>query len=190
MEHQDQTASAPKQWATLMSFALITGVIHKGPEEKLSKNNRRYAVCSIRSGMGENVEWWRVTCFADTAVDALLELSEGDGLSAAGVLQVSVYAPEGKDPRATSLSWPIKSSAPAPRRTAPPVSAARVAAGIVAAVRKTRHRGPQERRADWRARGRDGPQAPSRPRTADAPLRRRGAFRAKRRNPVVRAAVS
>ena len=79
-----------------MTYALITGTLFRQPEEKTAKSGKRYAVATIKSGFGENVEFWRVTAFSDAAVSALLDLAEGDALSAAGVLQVSVYGTRGQ----------------------------------------------------------------------------------------------
>ena len=82
-----------------MTQALILGTIHREPEQRTSKNGKPFATLTVKSGMGEHVEWWKVTAFDSGLIEAFMELREGDAVSIQGLLQIGVWAPEGREPK-------------------------------------------------------------------------------------------
>jgi hypothetical protein len=79
--------------------AVISGMLAKPPERRVSKANRPYLICTIR----DDETWWRVFVFNEADVETLQAMSVGEPLCAAGVIEARVWSPEGREPR-VSLS--------------------------------------------------------------------------------------
>ena len=87
----------------MTAYVLISGTLYKAPEQRVSKNSKTFATATLKCGYGDDCTFWRITAFAESAMSALLELSDGDALSAAGTMKAELYTPPGKEPR-VSLS--------------------------------------------------------------------------------------
>lgn len=105
----------------MSAYALVTGALFRAPESKTSKGGKSYALATIKTRGDDNrSEFWRLTVFSESAIDALMTLSEGDALSAQGPMQAQLYEAEGKPPR-VSLSLIADTVTPlrAPRKEKP-----------------------------------------------------------------------
>ncbi len=76
--------------------AMILGVIFRGPEQKISKSGKAYAVTTLRVRDGDAMQFWRITSFSESACADLMRLREGDSLSAQGSLQIEIYQKAGE----------------------------------------------------------------------------------------------
>ena len=82
-----------------MAFVLVSGALHKTPEQKTSKSGKPFTVATLKARDGDGFAFWRLTAFSDAAQAELMRLSEGDALAAQGALQVSIWVPEGGEAR-------------------------------------------------------------------------------------------
>lgn len=78
---------------------LPSGVLHKPPTRRTSKNGRAYLIASVRDGNGPDAKWWTVFVFSEFAIEELEALVEGDAIAASGSFEASIWAPEGREPR-------------------------------------------------------------------------------------------
>jgi single-stranded DNA-binding protein len=84
----------------MSAFAMISGVLHRAPESRVSKNGKQFVTASVRVKDGEGSQFWRVTVFSESAQTELLRLSAGDAVSAQGRLEASIWTPDdGREPR-------------------------------------------------------------------------------------------
>jgi len=75
-----------------MIDALIAGRLYGTPQSRTGRNGNAFAVAKVRTPMANGeCSFVNVICFNDTAIAALLALSEGDSVALAGELKVSVY---------------------------------------------------------------------------------------------------
>jgi hypothetical protein len=83
-----------------MIDALIAGRLHGSPKYRTSKSGQRYATAVVRASLRDGTAiFCNVISFAETAVTALLALSEGDSVALSGELTPKVYVPQSGDPR-------------------------------------------------------------------------------------------
>lgn len=120
----------------MTTFALVSGSLFRAPESKTSKNGKPYAVCTIKTRADDNrSEFWRVTVFSETAIDALMALGEGDALSVQGALKCELYQPEGKEPR---ISMSVIADTVQPLRAPRKEKAPKAASDDRAPIRRSR----------------------------------------------------
>jgi single-stranded DNA-binding protein len=75
-----------------MIDALVTGELHGAAQSRTMKDGREYATALVRVPMRQGASLTvRVTAFRDSAVAALLALSDGDGVAVAGQLTPGVW---------------------------------------------------------------------------------------------------
>jgi hypothetical protein len=86
-----------------MTYALVSGILFKPPEQRTSKAGRPFAVATLRVKDGEALQWWRVAAFSEPAQAELMRLGDGDACSAQGAFKAELYQPEGGEPK-VSLS--------------------------------------------------------------------------------------
>jgi single-stranded DNA-binding protein len=79
--------------------AIVSGVLHKAPETKVSKNGNSYARATIRDGKGDDANWWACLVFSASAVEEVQRLAPGDPIAVAGEIKADIYTPPGKEPR-------------------------------------------------------------------------------------------
>lgn len=75
----------------MSAYALISGVLHKTAEEKTTKAGKPYRVASIRVKDGDEMTWWRITVFSESAQAELKRLEEGEVLAVQGPFKTSTY---------------------------------------------------------------------------------------------------
>jgi hypothetical protein len=90
----------------MTTHILISGVLHKAAETRVSKNGRQYALAKIRVKDGEATQWWQCFVFSESAQAELMKLGEGDALACQGVPKFELFRPETGEPR-VSLSIAI-----------------------------------------------------------------------------------
>jgi single-stranded DNA-binding protein len=84
-----------------MSLHLLsTGTLFKDPKQLVSKSGRPFATATLKCGTGDEISWIKIVAFDQAAQAELLRLRAGDALSAQGACKVSIYAPQGAEPRA------------------------------------------------------------------------------------------
>jgi len=118
----------------MTTHILLSGVLHKTAETRVSKSGRQYTLAKIRVKDGEASQWWQCFVFSESAQVELRRLEEGDVLAVQGVPKFEIYCPEGAEPR-VSLSITVdhvlalrqppkerkkKDPAPAPGRSGKP----------------------------------------------------------------------
>ena len=78
---------------------LLSGVLHKAPERKTSKNNKEYLIASIRENNGGANRWWKVLIFSESAIEFIDRLVAGDPVQASGTFDARIWTPDGGEPR-------------------------------------------------------------------------------------------
>jgi single-stranded DNA-binding protein len=79
--------------------ALICGILHRDPETKVSRNDRRFVQATVRCKDGDASTFWRIFAFSESVQEELLRLHYADALSVSGSMRAEIWAPEGKEPR-------------------------------------------------------------------------------------------
>jgi single-stranded DNA-binding protein len=118
----------------MSSHLLATGTLTKAPESRISKSGNRFAMATLRVPAGNEVQFWRLFVFSESAQAELMRLGEGDALAVQGLPKFEIYRPEAGEPSA-SLSLTVdrvlalrqppkerkkKDAAPAPARSEKP----------------------------------------------------------------------
>jgi hypothetical protein len=91
----------------MSTHILISGVLHKTAETRVSKNGRQYTLAKIRVKDGEATQWWQCFVFSESAQAELLRLCDNDAVALQGTPKFEVYT-GGGDPR-VSLSINVDS---------------------------------------------------------------------------------
>lgn len=85
-----------------MIDALISGRVHRAPKSRTSGTGKRFATANVRTSTRDgNAVFVSVIAFDESAVTALLALSDGDSVALAGELTPKVYTPQNGEPRAS-----------------------------------------------------------------------------------------
>lgn len=85
-----------------MIDALISGRIHRKPQQRRTGAGKPFATCTLRAATRDGaVIFVNVIAFEAQAVAAILALEDGDSIAIAGELTPKVYAPDGAEPRPT-----------------------------------------------------------------------------------------
>jgi single-stranded DNA-binding protein len=71
----------------MTAHILVTGVLFRDPQSRTSKAGKPFVTATIRSREGDGSQFWRVTCFSESAGEDLMRLSDRDALSAAGAFK-------------------------------------------------------------------------------------------------------
>ena len=74
-----------------MSLALIIGRLLGEPTTRPTRNGGLVTFLKLKVVDGNRVEFWSVATFSDSAREELEGLSEGNGLSATGSLEVELF---------------------------------------------------------------------------------------------------
>lgn len=83
-----------------MIDALISGHIHRAPQSRTGNSGKPYATATVRTSTRDgNAVFVNVIAFDESAVAALLVLSDGDSVALAGELTPKVYTPQNGEPR-------------------------------------------------------------------------------------------
>jgi hypothetical protein len=98
--------------------AIVSGVLFKAPQAKVSKAEKPYVLATIREGTGERTRWWKVFIFSESACEEALRLGDGEPIAVAGEFDCELYAPEGG---AARLSWKLTADAVLSARRKPKV---------------------------------------------------------------------
>jgi single-stranded DNA-binding protein len=100
------------------ALALITGAIFRAPERRVSKAGKPFVTATIKARDGDAAAFWRLTAFSESCQEELMQLREGDAVSAQGAMRAELYTPEGGEPR-VSLSMVADQVLPARGRSKP-----------------------------------------------------------------------
>jgi hypothetical protein len=83
-----------------MIDALVGGRLHGSPKSRTSKSGQRYATAIVRASLRDGTAiFCDIITFAESAVTALLALSDGDSIALSGELTPKVYVPQSGEPR-------------------------------------------------------------------------------------------
>jgi hypothetical protein len=102
--------------------AIVSGVLLKAPIEKASKAGNPFATFTIRESLNGSTRWWQAIAFVESVIEAVKELSVGEGLAVAGEITAEVYAPAGSESR---INWRIQVDAVLSTRKVKPERATR-----------------------------------------------------------------
>jgi len=83
----------------LTTHAIISGVLFRAPERKVSRGGKPYVSATIKCRDGDAVQFWRVTVFSESASEEMMRLAAGDSVSAQGAMSAEIYRPENGEPR-------------------------------------------------------------------------------------------
>lgn len=100
----------------MSTHILLTGVLHRAPESRTSRNGNSYVMATIRTKDGEVVQFWRMFVFSESAQAEAMRLREGDALSLQGVPKFELYRPENGE---TRLSLSVTADVVTALRAAP-----------------------------------------------------------------------
>jgi len=106
-------------------LALVTGSIFRRPAQRTSKAGKPFVTTTVKVAAGNELQFWNVIAFSETAQAELLRLDEGDGAALQGPLKVEQYERDGKTrisfsvtaDRVLALSQPPKAREPHQRET-------------------------------------------------------------------------
>lgn len=74
---------------------LLQGRLERAPEQRVSRNGAPFTMATLRVSAGNELQFWRLFVFGESAQAELARLGEGDALSAQGSPKFEVYSPEG-----------------------------------------------------------------------------------------------
>jgi hypothetical protein len=67
--------------------ALISGVLFRAPEQRLSKSGKAFWSATLKVRDGDATAWWKLLVFSESAGAELMRLGDGDAVSAQGVFK-------------------------------------------------------------------------------------------------------
>jgi single-stranded DNA-binding protein len=102
----------------MTALALITGTLYRAPERRVSKAGKSFVTATVKTRDGDAAAFWRLTAFSESCQEELMQLREGDAVSAQGAMRAELYTPEGGEPR-VSLSMVADQVLPARGRAKP-----------------------------------------------------------------------
>jgi hypothetical protein len=102
--------------------AIVSGVLHKAPIEKVSKAGNPFATFPIRENVNGVTRWWQAITFNDNEIEVLKELSVGEPIAVCGEISAEIYAPAGSESR---INWRITVDAVLSARKVKPEGATR-----------------------------------------------------------------
>jgi single-stranded DNA-binding protein len=76
-------------------LALVSGAIFRVPEKRTSKAGKPFVTTTIKATSGNELQFWRVSAFSDTAQAELLRLDVGDAVAVQGPVRIEQYEREG-----------------------------------------------------------------------------------------------
>jgi hypothetical protein len=85
-----------------MIQAQIQAVLHKAPQQRISKNGNEFVIADVRMRSGEGVQFVKVFAFSEHVRTEIMRLGEGETLTVQGPLDAKLYEGE-RGPR-VSLS--------------------------------------------------------------------------------------
>ena len=88
-----------------MIRGIISGVLTRQAEERLSKTGKTYLKATIRDGSGDGARWISVFAFADAVRETIADMAGGDPIAVSGEIDCEIYTPETGPPK---VSWSIK----------------------------------------------------------------------------------
>ncbi len=74
----------------------VQGVLFRRAEKLISKAGKPYVRTKIRATSGNELQFWAVTAFSDTAQTELLRLDIGDALAVQGPVKIDQYERDGE----------------------------------------------------------------------------------------------
>ncbi len=116
---------------------VVSGAVGKAADIRTSKNGSTFATFSVRESVNGSKRWWQAIAFNESVIEAVKELSVGEGLAVAGEITAEIYAPAGPEGR---INW-------------------RVTAGAVLTARKPKAKQEEAGRKPKGANGRDRAEA-------------------------------
>ncbi|PWB83998.1 MAG: single-stranded DNA-binding protein [Methylocystaceae bacterium] len=103
----------------MAAHVLISGVLFRAPEQKISKAGKPFIVATIRAKDGEASQWWKLLCFSESAGAELMRLADGDAVSVQGALKVETYERDGAMKLSlTCIADSVLALRPAPKQRA------------------------------------------------------------------------
>ncbi len=82
---------------------LLQGKLERAPETRVSRNGNQFAISTIRVSAGNELQFWRVFVFSESAQTEIARLGEGDAVAVQGTPKFEIWRPENGEPR-VSLS--------------------------------------------------------------------------------------
>ena len=76
--------------------ALITGMLFRAPEQRISRAGKPFWSATLRVKDGDATQWWKLLVFSESAGAELMRLGDGDALSAQGVFKAEPYDKDGE----------------------------------------------------------------------------------------------
>ena len=88
-----------------MIRAIVSGVLTRQAEERLSKTGRPYLKATVRDGSGDGARWVVAFVFNDAVREAISGMAAGEAIAVAGEIDAEIFTPEAGPAR---ISWSIK----------------------------------------------------------------------------------
>ena len=88
-----------------MIRAIVSGVLTRQAEERLSKTGKPYLKATIRDGSGDGARWVAAFVFNDAVREAISGMAAGEAIAVAGEIDAEIFTPEAGPAR---ISWSIK----------------------------------------------------------------------------------
>ncbi len=78
----------------MTAYVLITGTLFRPPEQRTSKYGLPFATATLRVKYSEDVQWWKILAFGESAQAELMRMFEGSAIACQGALRVDTYQTE------------------------------------------------------------------------------------------------
>jgi single-stranded DNA-binding protein len=80
----------------MIAHVLVTGVIFRKPEQRISKAGKAFVSATIKAKGDDAMAWWKVIVFSESAGSELMRLGDGDAVSVQGALKAEIYEKNGE----------------------------------------------------------------------------------------------
>ena len=80
----------------MTAYTLVSGVLFRDPEQRMSKAGKPFVTATMRVKDGDATSWWKLLCFSEPTRAELLRLNDGEAISAQGRLTAETYTKDGQ----------------------------------------------------------------------------------------------
>jgi hypothetical protein len=90
----------------MTAHILLQGSLAKAPDSRVSRQGNPFVMATLRVSAGNEIQFWRLFVFSESAQAELMRLGEGDSLACQGTPKFELFRPEAGEPR-VSLSLTV-----------------------------------------------------------------------------------
>ncbi|CAJ0849030.1 hypothetical protein AMST5_00064 [freshwater sediment metagenome] len=76
--------------------ALVSGVLYRAPERRMSKAGKPFVTATIQVRDGDGFQWWKACAFSESTCEELMRLGAGDAVAVQGTMRAETYQKNGE----------------------------------------------------------------------------------------------